>query len=64
VGVSSRGGACLGVREFLFKVGAVTGNGSIPQVRPEDTMAADLQMVTLLLLSFPNFFFNNDEDRG
>jgi hypothetical protein len=32
----------------LFKGGAVIGNGPISQVRPEDKMAADLQMATLL----------------
>jgi hypothetical protein len=42
VGVSSRGGD-------------VIGNGSISQVRPEDKMAADLQMVTSLFYHSPIF---------
>jgi hypothetical protein len=38
------------VREFLFKGGAVVGNGSISQVRPEDKMAADLQNGGIIVL--------------
>jgi hypothetical protein len=37
--------------EFLFKDGAVTGNGSISQVRPEDKMATDLQNGDIIVLS-------------
>jgi hypothetical protein len=37
------------------RVRAVIGNGSISQVRPEDKMATDLQMVTLLLYHSPIF---------
>jgi hypothetical protein len=59
-GVSGRGKACLGAWEFLFKGGAVIGNGSISQVRPEDEMATNLQNGDIIVLSFPHFFFNND----
>jgi hypothetical protein len=34
---------------------AVIGSGSISQVRPEDKMAADLQMATLLFYHSPIF---------
>jgi hypothetical protein len=41
------------------------GGGSISQeVRPEDKMAADSQNDNIIVLSFPHFFFNNDEGRG
>jgi hypothetical protein len=63
-GVSGRGRACLGAGEFLFKGRTVIGNGSISQVRPEDKMATDLQNGDIIVLSFPHFFFNNDEGRG
>jgi hypothetical protein len=51
VGVSGRGGACLGVREFLFKGRAVIANDSISQVRPKDKMATDLQNGDIIVLS-------------
>jgi hypothetical protein len=50
-GVSGRGRASLGVGEFLFKDGAVIGNGSISQVRPEDKMATNLQNGDIIVLS-------------
>jgi hypothetical protein len=33
-------------------------------VRSEDKMAANLQDVDIIVLSFPHFFFNNDEGKG
>jgi hypothetical protein len=54
----------LECRNFCFEGGAVVGNGSISQVRPEDKMATDLQNGDIITLSFPHFFFNNDEGRG
>jgi hypothetical protein len=50
-------------RNFCFEGGAVVGNGSISQVRPEDKMATDLQNGDIITLSFPHFFFTNDEGR-
>jgi hypothetical protein len=45
----SFGGACLGARGNFAKGQGCYGNGSIFQeVRPEDKMATDLQMATLL----------------
>jgi hypothetical protein len=64
VRVSGRGGACLVAGEFLFEGGAVTGNDSISQMRHEDKMATDLQNGDIIVLSFPVFFFSNDEGRG
>jgi hypothetical protein len=32
-------------------------------VRPEEKMATDLQNGNIIVLSFPHFFFNNDEGR-
>jgi hypothetical protein len=41
------------------------GGGSISQeVRPEDKMAANSQNGDIITLSFPHFFFNNDEGKG
>jgi hypothetical protein len=54
--VSGRGGACLRAQEFLFKVGAVIGDSSISQVRPEDKMATDSQNGDIIVLTFPHFF--------
>jgi hypothetical protein len=45
------GGACLGVWEFLFKVGDVVGGSSISQVRPEDKMATNSQNGEIIVLS-------------
>jgi hypothetical protein len=40
------------------------GGGSISQeVKPEDKMAADSQSGDIITLSFPHFFFNNNEGR-
>jgi hypothetical protein len=33
------------------------------EVRPEDKMATDSQNGDIITLSFPHFFFNNDEGR-
>jgi hypothetical protein len=44
---------------------ALPGGGSISQeVKPEDKMAADSQNGNITVLSFPHFFFDNDESRG
>jgi hypothetical protein len=55
MGVSSRGRVGFGAWEFLFKGGAVIWNGSISQVRPQDKMATNLQMATLLFYHSPIF---------
>jgi hypothetical protein len=41
------------------------GGGSISEeVKPEDKTAADSPNGDIITLSFPHFFFNNDEGRG
>jgi hypothetical protein len=48
MGISVKGGSSLG----------------ISQVKSEDIMATNLQMVTLLFYHSLSFFFGNDEGRG
>jgi hypothetical protein len=64
------GWSCLRAWEFLLRVELplgveLPGGGSTSQgVRPEDKMATDSQNGNVITLSFPHFFFNNDEGRG
>jgi hypothetical protein len=53
----------LGV-ELLLGVKLPGGGFLSQEVRPEDKMATESQNGDIITLSFPHFFFNNDEGRG